>query len=378
MNLDDAEKVFWHHFREMITSFKTLEYESHQIYLDLENRFSQSECQGQSSAVESVEERRLRLEIQSIITEDVLAKVKALISSFDTLNTETFEHSVKEIIITLFFYIDRYGRNIKVTSEELNNEVSVDPTRNQVERLDQLVKEKGADYNAGGVATLSYFICQEKSILHEMHKRAQRLISLSRAGGEAKFENAPSTAFDLCSYAIFLLAYRRTFPITSTSFSNLQVATLCYLRKDGRTLLIRKSQTNNPGPHFLYNALGGKIERGETPLECVIREVYEESGLTPKNLVLKGVVAISGADIPEYGVQDWYIFVYTTTEWEGELTPSVEGTPIWVEDSMILEYVANKGDKYLLERLSSSAWFEGKIIYKNQEIAKVDFHDYSI
>ena len=383
MNPDDAEKVFWHHFREIITSFKTLEYQSHQLYLDLGNRFSQSECQGQPSAVESVEERQPRLEIQSIITEDVLAKVKALISSFDTLNAETFEHLVKEIIITLFFYINRYGRNIKVTSKELNNEVPVDPTRNQVERLDQLVKEKGADYNAGGISTLSYFICQEKSILHEMHKRAQRLISLSRAGGEAKFENAPSTAFDLCAFAIFLLAYRRTFPITSTSFqinnsSNLQVATLCYLRRDGRTLLIRKSQANNPGPHFLYNALGGKIERGETPLDCVIREVYEESGLTPKNLVLKGIVAVSGADIPEYGVQDWYIFVYTTTEWEGELSPSVEGTPIWVDDNLILDYVATKGDKYLLERLNSSAWFEGKIIYENQEITKVEFHDYSI
>lgn len=208
------------------------------------------------------------------------------------------------------------------------------------------------------------------------------MLSLSRTEGEARFENAPSTAFDLCAFAIFLLAYRRTFPPKPISFqinnsSNLQIATLCYLRKDGRTLLIRKSHINNPGPHFLYNALGGKVKKGETPRECVIREVYEESGLTPKNLTLKGVVTVSGTDIPEYGVQDWYIFVYTSSEWEGELLSSDEGTPIWVDDNMVLQYVANKGDKHLLERLNSTGWFEGKIFYENQEVTQVEFHGYT-
>lgn len=406
MNLDDAERVFWLNFSEIITSFKTLEYKFKEDYLELDDRFSQPEYQSpekdtSSSGVfaflyksllrltrkllggrlESEEERLLRLKIQSVIIEDVLAKVKAIVGSYDTIDPDTFEQSVEGIITTIFFYIDRYGRNIKVTSKELRNEIPVDPARNQVERLDQLVREKGDDYNAGGIPTLSYFICQEKSILHEIHKRAQRLLSLSKASGEARFENAPSTAFDLCAFSIFLLAYRRTFPPTSFQInapSNLQVATLCYLRRDGKTLLIRKPHANKPGPDFLYNALGGKVERGEIPRECAIREVYEESGLIPKSLTLKGIVAVSGADIPEYGIRDWYIFVYTATEWEGELFSSIEGTPIWVDDSMILEYVSTKGDKYLLERLSSPAWFEGKIIYENQEVVNVEFHNYSI
>jgi 8-oxo-dGTP diphosphatase len=382
MKLDDSEKAFWHHFKEIITSFKTLEYKSDQIYLELETRFNQSEYQIRPSTLESVEERQSRLKVQSIIIEDVLARIKAIVSSFDTLDSETFEHSVRGIIIALFFYIDRYGINIKVTSKELSDEVPIDPARNQVERLDQLVREKGDDYNAGGISTLSYFICQEKSILHEIHKRAQRLLSLSRSGGEAKFESAPSTAFDLCAFAIFLLAYCRTFPRTLRSFqisnsSNLQIATLCYLRRDGKTLLICKPHTDEPSPQFLYNALGGKMESGETPRECVIREVYEESGLIPKDLVLKGIVVISGVDIPAYGIQDWYIFVYTAGVLEGELLPSSEGTLAWIDDNKILEYVATKGDKYLLERLNSSTWFEGKIRYENKEVIKVEFHDYS-
>jgi 8-oxo-dGTP diphosphatase len=153
---------------------------------------------------------------------------------------------------------------------------------------------------------------------------------------------------------------------------------LCYLRRDGKTLLIQKPHTDNPSPHLLYNALGGKIESGETPRECAIREVYEESGLTAKNLVLKGIVSISGANIPPYGIQDWYIFVYTTDEWEGNLLPSVEGTLVWVDDSKILEYVSTKGDKYLLERLNSTGWFEGKIRYDGREVIKAEFHDYAI
>ena len=58
-----------------------------------------------------------------------------------------------------------------------------------------------------------------------------------------------------------------------------------------------------------WNGLGGKFEAGETPEECLIREVYEESGLSIDNPRLRGLLIF-----PNFKGNDWYVFVFTTTE----------------------------------------------------------------
>ena len=78
-------------------------------------------------------------------------------------------------------------------------------------------------------------------------------------------------------------------------------ATLCYLRRDRYTLMLYRNKKPDDIHQGKWNGLGGKFEAGETPEECACREVREESGLIPDELVLKGVLTFPCFD----GVNDW-------------------------------------------------------------------------
>ncbi len=95
----------------------------------------------------------------------------------------------------------------------------------------------------------------------------------------------------------------------------MKLATLCYVRKDGRTLMVHRIKKANDIHQGKWNGLGGKLEPGETPEECASREILEESGLRVKNLKLKGFLTF-----PLFARdEDWYAFVFVVDEFEGEL-----------------------------------------------------------
>ena len=70
----------------------------------------------------------------------------------------------------------------------------------------------------------------------------------------------------------------------------MKLATLCYVISNGKTLMIYRNKKENDYHEGKWNGLGGKFEQGETPEECAIREVYEESGL---------IVTTLAAGVPE-------------------------------------------------------------------------------
>jgi 8-oxo-dGTP diphosphatase len=57
------------------------------------------------------------------------------------------------------------------------------------------------------------------------------------------------------------------------NYSNNIIATLCYIVKDDKVLMLKRVKKENDIHHGKYNGFGGKLEKGETPYECVIREV---------------------------------------------------------------------------------------------------------
>jgi len=65
--------------------------------------------------------------------------------------------------------------------------------------------------------------------------------------------------------------------------------------------------------------LGGKFEAGETPEECVVREIVEESGLSIHDPKLRGLLMF-----PKFKGGDWYVFVFTANDFTGELIDSPE------------------------------------------------------
>ena len=97
-------------------------------------------------------------------------------------------------------------------------------------------------------------------------------------------------------------------------------ATACYLKKDNKVLMIKFSKKWGQ----VYAPPGGKFESGETPLDCIMREFYEETGLTLINPRLQGMSYWKDSS-------EGIIFVYTADDYEGDLTTvSEEGTLEWI------------------------------------------------
>jgi len=110
-----------------------------------------------------------------------------------------------------------------------------------------------------------------------------------------------------------------------------------------------------------WNGLGGKIEPGETPEECALREIYEESGLVVRNLVYKGLLTFPGFANEE----DWYAFVFVSTDFHGELIDSPEGRLDWVDDSDLLDLILWEGDRLFIPWLDRPGVFSAKLTYQD-------------
>ena len=80
--------------------------------------------------------------------------------------------------------------------------------------------------------------------------------------------------------------------INTDEDNNMKLATLCYVMKDDKTLMLYRNKKENDYHEGKWNGLGGKFEAGETPEECAIREVFEESGLKVKNPEMKGLIKV--------------------------------------------------------------------------------------
>ncbi len=110
-----------------------------------------------------------------------------------------------------------------------------------------------------------------------------------------------------------------------------------------------------------WNGLGGKLEPGETPEECAVREIREESGLIARRLELKGVLSFPGFANDE----DWYAFVFVVPEFEGQISESQEGYLQWIESTEIYDLNLWEGDRVFLPWLDQPGLFSGKFVYKN-------------
>jgi len=148
----------------------------------------------------------------------------------------------------------------------------------------------------------------------------------------------------------------------------MKLATLCYLKHSGSTLMIHRIKKQNDMHAGKWNGLGGKLEPGETPEECAIREIREESGLLVSNPLLKGFLTfpLFAAD------EDWYAFVFLVSQFEGRLIDSQEGILRWVPDQDLLDLELWAGDRIFLPWLERPGFFSGKFIYQDGDL--IDYH----
>ncbi len=143
----------------------------------------------------------------------------------------------------------------------------------------------------------------------------------------------------------------------------MKLATLCYVidKKNNSTLMIYRNKKQNDYHEGKWNGLGGKLEQGESPEDCAIREIKEESGLTVKSVKMKGFITFPLFD----GNDDWYVFLFTADDFEGKLIDSPEGHLEWIPNDRLTEINLWEGDKIFIPWLFEDKFFSAKFIYKN-------------
>ena len=150
----------------------------------------------------------------------------------------------------------------------------------------------------------------------------------------------------------------------------MKLATLCYIKKDGKTLMLHRTKNKNDIHEGKWVGVGGKIEKGESPEECAVREVFEETGLKAEELKLRGLLTF-----PDFNnSEDWYGYLYVVEKFSGEIIESPEGDLKWVEDSKLFELDMWEGDELFMRWMMEDRMFSAKFVYDENEKMK----DYSV
>ncbi len=151
------------------------------------------------------------------------------------------------------------------------------------------------------------------------------------------------------------------------------VATLCYIRRDGKTLMLHRNKKNSDYHQGKYNGIGGKLESGESPEECCIREIKEETGLDAHAIKYRGHLSFPVFD----GTSDWLCFVYECTDFSGDLIACDEGTLHWVKDDDITSLNLWEGDHHFIDIIyKTNENFSGKFIYKDKALVSYQLSVY--
>lgn len=145
-----------------------------------------------------------------------------------------------------------------------------------------------------------------------------------------------------------------------------ELTTLCYIEQDGKYLMLHRTKKQNDFNQNLWLGLGGHIETGESPEECVVREVKEESGLELTDYKFRGMVTFSDSNVYEY------MFLFTADKFSGEITDSDEGELQWTEKEKVLnELPVWEGDKIFLKLLAQDyPFFSLKLEYEKRKLKK--------
>ena len=154
-----------------------------------------------------------------------------------------------------------------------------------------------------------------------------------------------------------------------------EITTLCYIEKDGKYLMMHRVKKEKDINKDKYVGVGGHFEYGESPDECLLREVKEETGLTLTSYKARGIVTfIYGDEVVEY------MHLYTADGYEGTIADCDEGELEWIDKSAVYDLPIWEGDKIFFRLLEEDRdYFSLKLVYDfSDELVevKLDGKDY--
>ena len=150
----------------------------------------------------------------------------------------------------------------------------------------------------------------------------------------------------------------------------MKLATICYIKKDNKTLMLHRTKKENDMHEGKWVGGGGKLEKGESPEECAKREIFEETGLVVKELKLRGLLTFPSFNDDE----DWYGYLYVVEKFSGELIDSPEGELKWIDDNKLFDLEMWNGDEIFMRWMLEKNMFSAKFVYDAEE----NLVDYSV
>lgn len=141
--------------------------------------------------------------------------------------------------------------------------------------------------------------------------------------------------------------------------------TLCYIERDGMYLMLHRSAKKKDGSVGKWMGVGGKLEPGETPDECMLREVNEETGLTLTKYCKRGVVHFY-SDTWE----DEIMHLYSGYEYEGRLIDYCdEGELKFIPVAEVMELNMWEGDRIFLKKIADGEMdFDIELRYEGDKL----------
>lgn len=144
-----------------------------------------------------------------------------------------------------------------------------------------------------------------------------------------------------------------------------EITTLCYIEDGDKYLMLHRDASETDINQGKWLGIGGHFEAGESPEECVRREVMEETGLTLSALTFRGIITFS---VPDDGVWE-QIHLFTARARAGACPACDEGTLAWVEKARLAELPLWEGDRLFLRLLADGApFFSLKLTYSGDTL----------
>ena len=145
-----------------------------------------------------------------------------------------------------------------------------------------------------------------------------------------------------------------------------KLSTLCYIEKEGRYLMLHRTVKKNDVNHDKWIGVGGHFEYGESPEECLLREVKEETGYTLTSWRYRGIVTfVYGEAVVEYMSQ------YTADGFKGDPIDCDEGELEWIDKSAVPSLELWEGDRIFFRLLDEGReFFSLKLVYDTEDVLR--------
>ena len=142
--------------------------------------------------------------------------------------------------------------------------------------------------------------------------------------------------------------------------------TLCYIQRGDEYLMLHRIRKKNDVNHDKWIGIGGKLEPGESPEECLLREAREETGLQLTDYRYRGVITFLSGDWGET------MHLFTANGYEGEITDCDEGVLEWISRERLMSLPMWAGDRIFLNLIANdrTPFFSLKLVYDGETLVR--------